>query len=129
MTAPHSLPRHTQNYLRSLFGAHGIHPKAKLGQNFLIDLNLLDLIVRSAELSRDDLVVEVGSGTGSLTLRLSEHAGMVLSVELDPHFYELASEATAGRPNARLMHADILHGKNVLNPQVLAALGEMRQQC
>jgi 16S rRNA (adenine1518-N6/adenine1519-N6)-dimethyltransferase len=122
------IPRHTQSYLRSLFQSHGIHPKAKLGQNFLIDLNLLDLIVRSAELSRDDLIVEIGSGTGSLTLRLSEHAGAVLGVELDPQFYTLAGESIGDRPNVRLINADILHGKNVLNPHVLAALTEVRQQ-
>ena len=64
-------PRQTLTYLRNLFEAHGIRPKKKLGQSFLIDLNLLDLIVRTAELTPDDLVIEVGAGTGSLTTRLA----------------------------------------------------------
>src|SRR3989442_8472117 len=67
-------PRQTLGYLRNLFEARGIRPKNKLGQNFLIDLNLLDVVVRAAELARDDFVLEVGAGTGGLTARLAEHA-------------------------------------------------------
>src|SRR4051812_21362991 len=83
---PPPSPRQTLSYLRGLFESHGIKPKNKLGQSFLIDLNLVDLIVRVAELSKDDLAVEVGSGTGSLTARLADAAGAVLSVEIDPAF-------------------------------------------
>src|SRR5262245_39689370 len=85
-------PRQTLSYLRNLLAAHGIRPKNKLGQNFLIDLNLLDVILRAAELTREDLAVEVGTGTGSLTARLAAEAGAVLSVEIDPAFYQLARE-------------------------------------
>src|SRR5436305_1717352 len=49
-------PRQTLSYLRSLFEAHGLAAKSKLGQNFLIDLNLLELLVRTAELERSDAV-------------------------------------------------------------------------
>jgi hypothetical protein len=83
MMSPQSSPRQTLSYLRDLMASRSIHPKNKLGQNFLIDLNLLDVMVRAAELSRLDLVLEVGSGTGGLTNRLAEHAGAVLSVEID----------------------------------------------
>src|SRR5262244_1568591 len=92
-------PRQTLSYLRTLFEQRGIRPKNKLGQNFLIDLNLLDLLLRTAELTREDLAVEVGSGTGSLTARLAEHAGAVLSVEIDPAFHTLVAEALRDRPN------------------------------
>jgi 16S rRNA (adenine1518-N6/adenine1519-N6)-dimethyltransferase len=122
-----SPPRQTLSHLRNLLAAHGIHPKNKLGQNFLIDLNLLDLIVRSAELSKDDLVVEIGSGTGSLTARLAEQAGMVFSVEIDPDFYALARETVAGRPNVVLFGGDVLKNKNHLNPGMLQKLAELRQ--
>ena len=64
-------PRQTLSYLRGLFEAHGLEAKTKLGQNFLIDLNLVDLIVRAAELDRSDAVLEVGTGTGSLTAKLA----------------------------------------------------------
>src|SRR6186997_1500045 len=117
-------PRQTLSYVKSLLGARGLRPKNKLGQNFLIDLNLLDLVARTAELDRRDLALEVGTGTGSLTTRLAEHAGAVLSVEVDPAVHELAQELVGPRPNVRLMRADALRNKNELNSDVLAALAE-----
>src|SRR5688572_510727 len=85
--------RQTLSYLRTLFTERGIQPKNKLGQNFLIDLNLVDLVVRSAEIGPADAVLEVGSGTGGLTMRLLESAGAVVAVELDPQFAVLTREA------------------------------------
>jgi 16S rRNA (adenine1518-N6/adenine1519-N6)-dimethyltransferase len=114
--------RQTLSYLRNLFEQRGIRPKNKLGQNFLIDLNLLEVLLRAAELTRDDLVLEVGSGTGSLTARLAEQAGAVVSVELDPDFAHLVKEALDGRGNVALLHADILRNKNELNPGVLETI-------
>jgi 16S rRNA (adenine1518-N6/adenine1519-N6)-dimethyltransferase len=125
MTQP--LPRQTLSYLRGLLEERGIHPKNKLGQNFLIDLNLIDLIVRTAELSRDDLALEVGTGTGSLTARLADLAGAVLSIEIDSHFHELAKELLYGRDNVTLLLADVLRNKNDLNPALMAKLAELRQ--
>src|SRR5438132_13727219 len=90
MMTPEPSPRQRLTYLPSLMDSRHIRPKNKLGQNLLIDLNLLSLIVRAAELSREDLVLEVGSGTGGLTTRLAEQAGAVLSVEIDSDFFELA---------------------------------------
>jgi 16S rRNA (adenine1518-N6/adenine1519-N6)-dimethyltransferase len=127
MTIPQPSPRQTLTYLRTLMEARGIQPKKKLGQNFLIDLNLLGVIERAAELGREDLVLEVGSGTGSLTNRLAELAGFVLSVEIDPEFFALAQEAVAGRPNVTLLCTDILKNKNRLNPDVLAKLAELQK--
>jgi 16S rRNA (adenine1518-N6/adenine1519-N6)-dimethyltransferase len=124
----HPQPRQTLSYLRGLLEERGIQPKNKLGQNFLIDLNLIDLIVRTAELSRDDLVLEVGTGTGSLTARLADLAGAVVSVEIDPQFHELAKELLHGRDNVTLLHADVLKNKNLLNPQVLATLEEVQRR-
>jgi 16S rRNA (adenine1518-N6/adenine1519-N6)-dimethyltransferase len=121
-------PRQTLSYLRSLFEARGIRPKNKLGQNFLIDLNLLDVMVRGAELTREDLVVEIGSGTGSLTAYLAEEARAVVSVEIDPAFYSLACEAVAERDNVLLLRADALASKNELNPEVLGAIRDVRQR-
>ncbi len=121
-------PRQTLSYLRNLFEERGIRPKSKLGQNFLIDLNLLDLIVRTAELSRDDLALEVGSGTGSLTVQLAQHAGAVLSVEVDPAFYAMTGEAVAGKDNVTLLHTDVLKNKNELAPEVLGTLDALQER-
>src|SRR5947209_4310259 len=121
-------PRQTLSYLRNLFEQHGIKPKNKLGQNFLIDLNLLDLIVRSAELSKEDLAIEVGSGTGGLTACLAKAAGAVLSVEIDPAFSQLTQEMLDPREHVLLLHTDILRNKNELRPDVLQTLERLRQQ-
>lgn len=122
----HPAPRQTQSYLRELFRCNGLFPKNKLGQNFLIDLNLVDFIIRSAELTRADLALEIGTGTGSLTAQLADLAGAVLTVEIDPAFHELAQGAVHGRQNVRMVLADALKNKNLLNPEVLTALEEMR---
>jgi 16S rRNA (adenine1518-N6/adenine1519-N6)-dimethyltransferase len=119
-------PRQTLSYLRTLFEERGIRPKSKLGQNFLIDLNVLDVMVAAAELSRDDLAVEVGSGTGTLTARLCDQAGAVLSVEIDPAFHELVREILHGRENLVLLHADVLKNKNEIRPEVFAQVEELR---
>jgi 16S rRNA (adenine1518-N6/adenine1519-N6)-dimethyltransferase len=122
-------PRQTLSYLRGLFEERGIRPKNKLGQNFLIDLNLLDVLLRAAELTRDDLALEVGSGTGGLTVRLVQEAGAVLSVEVDPAFAALVREEVRQLPaegRVLLVHADVLKNKNELNPEVLRLLDELR---
>jgi len=120
--------RQTLSYLRKLFEERGIQPKKKLGQNFLIDLNLLDLLVRSADLTTRDLVLEVGSGTGSLTVALARQARAVVSVEVDFAFFHLVQEAVADLENVRLLQADILKNKNTLNPDVMAALAEQKER-
>jgi 16S rRNA (adenine1518-N6/adenine1519-N6)-dimethyltransferase len=122
---PPAETRQTLSYLRNLFEERGIKPKNKLGQNFLIDLNLLDLLLRAAELTHEDLALEVGSGTGSLTVRLTEQAGAVVSVEVDPAFASLTAEAVADRPNVVLLHSDVLKNKNELSPAVLEAVREL----
>jgi 16S rRNA (adenine1518-N6/adenine1519-N6)-dimethyltransferase len=129
MTPTTPSTRQTLSYLRNLFAERGIKPKNKLGQNFLIDLNLLDLILRSAELTAEDLALEVGSGTGSLTARLTEQAGAVVSVEVDPAFAALTDEEVKQRERIALLHSDILKNKNELNPDVLRAVANLGQRC
>ncbi|MCE9533378.1 MAG: 16S rRNA (adenine(1518)-N(6)/adenine(1519)-N(6))-dimethyltransferase RsmA [Planctomycetes bacterium] len=115
-------PRQTLTYIHELLRSRGLIPKHKLGQNFLIDLNLVDRIVETAEIDRSDCVLEVGTGTGSLTARISDHAGAVVSVELDPDFHKLAGDLLASRGNVWLLHEDILLRKNANNPRVLDEL-------
>ncbi|MCI0641692.1 MAG: 16S rRNA (adenine(1518)-N(6)/adenine(1519)-N(6))-dimethyltransferase RsmA [Gemmataceae bacterium] len=116
--------RQTQTFLRALFRERGLKPKNKLGQSFLVDLNLIDYIVKQAELTRDDMVLEVGAGTGSLTAQLAQHAGAVLSVEVDRDFYALARETLGPPAHVQLVLSDILKNKNQLNPQAVTPLAD-----
>ena len=106
----------------ALFQQEGLHPRGDLGQNFLIDLNLLESIVAEAELSPDDVVLEVGAGTGGLTTFLAAEAGAVVSVEYDPNMYRLAGEAVNHLPDVTLLHCDALKSKHQLNPLIIEAI-------
>jgi len=102
----------------------GLRPLSRFGQNFLIDLNLVDLIANAAELRPTDVVLEIGTGVGSLTQRLSDRAGAVLTVEIDNHLFELADEEVGGRPNVKLIHGDALKNKNTLRPELMRHIGD-----
>ncbi|HMQ17070.1 MAG TPA: rRNA adenine N-6-methyltransferase family protein, partial [Phycisphaerae bacterium] len=62
-----AMPGHTLSEIRTLLAAAGLSPQYRFGQNFLIDLNLMRKLVDAAGLNSDDVVLEVGPGTGSLT--------------------------------------------------------------
>jgi 16S rRNA (adenine1518-N6/adenine1519-N6)-dimethyltransferase len=106
----------------SLFEQHGFHPRSDLGQNFLIDLNLIDYLVEKADLGRDDIVLEIGTGTGCLTAAMAGLAGEVVSVEVDRRVHGLATEACAGQRNVTLLLTDALKNKNHFSPAVLDCL-------
>jgi 16S rRNA (adenine1518-N6/adenine1519-N6)-dimethyltransferase len=116
---PNPSPRQTLSYIQGLLQSRRLIPKNKMGQNFLIDLNLLDVVVRTAELTKEDCVLEVGTGTGGLTARLADQAGGVFTVELDQEFYEMSRQLLAARANVRQMHGDALAGKNELSRHLL----------
>jgi 16S rRNA (adenine1518-N6/adenine1519-N6)-dimethyltransferase len=86
--------------------AFGIRPKRDLGQNFLIDSNILDVIARAAELGPDDVVLEVGGGLGVLSEHLAERVAHVHVVELDRGLEPALRDALDPHPNATLHLAD-----------------------
>lgn len=92
----------------ALLERHGIRPNKTLGQNFLIDRNILDLIVESAELKGTEHVLEVGAGLGVLTERLLDKAAHVTAVEKDARLYELLEERWGGDGRLTLMYGDAL---------------------
>jgi len=81
-------------------------PKKSLGQNFLVDRRVLGRIIEAAELSSDDVVVEVGPGRGFLTSALAERAGRVVAVEVDRDLAEGLRERFAERSNVTVVTAD-----------------------
>jgi len=111
-------------YLMKRFREAGIHVKSKHGQNFLIDLNLLRLLVESAELHSNDVVLEVGTGTGSLTEHIAPHVAEVVTVEIDAQMYQLASEELYTFNNVTMLRQDALRNKNHLDEQVLDTVRE-----
>jgi 16S rRNA (adenine1518-N6/adenine1519-N6)-dimethyltransferase len=118
------MPRQTKSFLLERFREMGIRPATRHGQNFLIDLNLVQLIVDAAELTSDDVVLEVGTGTGSLTAMMAERAAAVITVEIDSHLFELASEQLIDLPNVTMLRLDALHNKNKLDDRIMDAVGE-----
>ncbi len=111
--------RQTLNYLKSLFARKGIYPRHRFGQNFLIDLNIHDLIVNTADVQPGDVVLEVGPGAGALTSLMAMTGATIVAVEIDPAMAGLTAEATAGLLNVRVLNVDALKGKNKLNPELL----------
>ena len=86
----------------------GVPPKKSLGQNFLADENVASRIVRSASLTRDDAVVEIGPGQGALTRELAEKAGSVTAIELDERLAGHLKENLGGLPNLQVVSGDAL---------------------
>lgn len=117
--APGSERHQTRSYLQQRFDEVGLRPKTRYGQNFLIDMNLQHLLIDAADLSRDDVVLEVGTGTAALSVLIAPHVASLVTVEVDPQLYQLASEALADAPHVDLLRYDILKNKNTLNAEVL----------
>jgi len=110
---------HTKSMLKRLFLERGVRLKKHWGQNFLIDQNILQFIVRSAELSCNDIVLEIGSGTGSLTRLIAEEAGHVFAVEMDRKLFEILGETVQGCNNVTTINKDILKSKHHIHPEII----------
>lgn len=94
--------------VKDICQAYEIHPTKNKGQNFLIDLDVLEDIVSTADLSKHDTVLEVGPGLGILTEELVKRAGQVVSVELDKKLYDFLKVKFADTKNLELVNQDIL---------------------
>ena len=119
----------TKHQIRQLLLSAGIRPNKRHGQHFLIDLNLMRLLVDSANIQKDDVVLEAGCGTGSMTELLAEKAGRIIAVELDRNLSEIAGKQLANAKNIQLINADILESKHILNHTVVEALALAQKKC
>lgn len=87
---------------------HDFKFKKKFGQNFLIDPHVLDKIVDAAQITKDDFVLEIGPGIGTLTQYLCENARQVLAVEIDQKLIPILRETLSAYTNADILQGDIL---------------------
>src|SRR5215467_153245 len=114
----------TLTYLKRRFEEVGLRLQSRHGQNFLIDLNLLRVLIEAANLSPNDVVLEVGTGVGSLTAQVAPQVAHVVTVEIDPRLHQLASEELINLDNVTLLQIDALRSKHEIDPAVLAAIRE-----
>lgn len=94
--------------VRELISRHGLRIKKSLGQNFLIDGNIIKKIIAAVGPGSGDTVVEIGPGLGALTRALAAGAGQVLAVEIDRNLLPVLEETMAGANNVRIVHSDAL---------------------
>ncbi len=87
---------------------YGFSFQKKFGQNFLVDANILNKIVDSADIYKDDCVIEIGPGIGTLTQYLAESAGKVIAVEIDKNLIPILNETLSGYENVTIINGDIL---------------------
>lgn len=94
--------------VRDLLSRNKLSCRKSLGQNFLIDANIINKIVKAADLTSEDLVVEIGPGLGALTVPLARVAGKVLAVEVDRGLLPVLAEVVDGAGNVEIIHGDAL---------------------
>ncbi|MFZ5590786.1 MAG: 16S rRNA (adenine(1518)-N(6)/adenine(1519)-N(6))-dimethyltransferase RsmA [Bacillota bacterium] len=94
--------------VQALMQKYGLKARKSLGQNFLVDQNIVQKIVDAAGLTPSDTVVEIGPGLGVLTARLAQKASRVIAVEIDQHLIPVLQENLAAAGNVQLVHGDAL---------------------
>jgi 16S rRNA (adenine1518-N6/adenine1519-N6)-dimethyltransferase len=108
--------------INGLLQRYDLHFNKRFGQNFLIDPNVVEKIADAGQITRDDVVLEVGPGIGTLTRALAERAGRVVTVEIDRKLIPVLEETLSDCPNVQVVQGDIL------KTDVAALLAEDLQQ-
>jgi 16S rRNA (adenine1518-N6/adenine1519-N6)-dimethyltransferase len=119
----------TKTEIQKLLASIGAEPNRRLGQNFLIDLNLMHFLLANAHINSNDVVFEVGTGTGSLTGELIQRAARVIAVEYDDNLAKITAGLFAGEKNFKLINADVLENKNTINHEIIEGLKEAMEEC
>ncbi|MGH6954582.1 MAG: 16S rRNA (adenine(1518)-N(6)/adenine(1519)-N(6))-dimethyltransferase RsmA [Alphaproteobacteria bacterium] len=94
--------------VKELLAIHGLSPRRRMGQNFLIRDELADRIVEHCRLEPDEVAVEIGPGAGALTLRIARRVRHLVAVEMDRGLAALMREELSGFPRVELVEADFL---------------------
>ncbi|MFC1656907.1 16S rRNA (adenine(1518)-N(6)/adenine(1519)-N(6))-dimethyltransferase RsmA [Patescibacteria group bacterium] len=98
--------------LRKILKEQGLWAKKTLGQHFLVNREILKFIIKAAELKKDDYVIEVGAGLGTLSLEILETGAKLLAVEKDTEIIDVLKKNTKGFENIEIIEADILKMSN-----------------
>lgn len=98
------IPRNTIEILQR----YHFNFQKKYGQNFLVDVNVLDRIIAAAEITREDCVLEIGPGIGTMTQYLAESAREVVAVEIDRNLIPILEDTLSGYDNVTVINEDIL---------------------
>lgn len=98
----------TPSRTKELLNKYGFAFKKSLGQNFLIDVNVLENIIRQAGITKEAGAIEIGPGMGALTEQLAIHADKVVAFEIDQRLLPILEETLAGYDNVEIIHHDIL---------------------
>ncbi len=98
----------THRTTKDILARHQFRLSKSLGQNFLVDTNILTKIVDAAELTKEDIVFEVGTGIGTLTRELAKRAGRVVAIEIDKDLIPILGETLADTDNVSIINQDIL---------------------
>ncbi|MCY2960951.1 MAG: 16S rRNA (adenine(1518)-N(6)/adenine(1519)-N(6))-dimethyltransferase RsmA [Planctomycetota bacterium] len=122
MSDPGDTARGPWAALREELVQAGFRPSRRLGQNFLLDENLLRAIVRDAGVEPGARVLEVGPGLGFLTRHLLTAGARVTAVEIDPRLAERTETVFANTPGFDLVRGDVLASKHTFAPAVLARI-------
>ncbi|MCK4871933.1 MAG: ribosomal RNA small subunit methyltransferase A [Phycisphaerales bacterium] len=112
----------TLTEIKSLLADRGLHPRHRLGQNFLHDHNLLRKLVDAADITPGDVVLEVGPGTGTLTEALLDAGAHVVACEIDQRLAQIVRDRLVGCDALTLVVGDCLASKHALADEMLDAL-------
>lgn len=116
----------TLTQIKALLDFAGLRPRKRFGQNFLIDHGKIGLILDAAALAPDDLVLEVGPGTGALTERLLDAGATVIAIEIDRDLCDILRSQFADRDRFTLIEGDVMDGKRHLNASLAQAMGDSK---
>jgi 16S rRNA (adenine1518-N6/adenine1519-N6)-dimethyltransferase len=117
-------PHQTKRFLQEKLKEKNVYLKKRLGQSFLIDINMLKKIVRQAHVDGDTAVLEIGCGSGMLTQFIARKAAIVWAVEVDPRLAEIAREMLEEYDNIHVMELSILGSDGRINPDVKKTVEE-----
>ena len=98
----------TKNELTALWKEHNFRPLKRFGQNFLVDKNVKDKILKSVDVSKDDVLIEIGAGFGEITVDLSKRAKKVFAIEKDKKIVNILKDSSILPANVVLVESDVL---------------------